>query len=254
MIPQTLGALVGFLALAAPGVTFELSRERRRARRTESAFREAARVALASFGFSAVSCTILGVLWLAAPGTAVDLPAWVVRGGSYFGTNLPRILGNSLFEVVVACALALLAALLTARWRRETASVSHATAWEDALRNERPDDGKVWLHVQLKSGRAFLGYLGWYTVGEKPADREVLLEGLTLKQGMFDDQGKVLAEKRIGTQWEKVLIAATEISYIRVAYTDAAGNPAQSHRREHERTSTEEPPPRQGPTATRAAN
>jgi hypothetical protein len=59
VIPQTILSLVAFLFLVAPGILFELRRERRRPGRKETAFREAARTALASLLFSVAAVLVL---------------------------------------------------------------------------------------------------------------------------------------------------------------------------------------------------
>lgn len=77
MTPQTMGALAAFLALVAPGIVFELRRERRRARRAETAFREAARVALGSLAFGG------GRVRVAAPPLIVIAVAFDLVLGRY---------------------------------------------------------------------------------------------------------------------------------------------------------------------------
>jgi hypothetical protein len=59
VVPQTIGALASFLALVAPGIVFELLRERRRAGARESAFHEASRVAVSSLAFTLAATMIL---------------------------------------------------------------------------------------------------------------------------------------------------------------------------------------------------
>jgi uncharacterized membrane protein SpoIIM required for sporulation len=59
VIPQTVLSLVAFLFLVAPGILFELRRERRRPGRKETAFREAARTALAGLLFSVAAVLVL---------------------------------------------------------------------------------------------------------------------------------------------------------------------------------------------------
>jgi hypothetical protein len=64
VIPQTILALVGFLFLVAPGLVFEIRRERRRPVLEETTFREVSRTALASLVFSVLALAILA--WVRA--------------------------------------------------------------------------------------------------------------------------------------------------------------------------------------------
>ncbi|MGW5716696.1 DUF6338 family protein [Amycolatopsis sp. NPDC003865] len=241
MFPQTLGAVIAFLGLVAPGLTFELSRERKRAPRQESAFREAARVGLASFGLTAVSCVAIYLGWRTAPSAAIDFPAWLQSGNPFFQRHLLLILATGLAEVALACALGVLVALAMAVFGRNRSSITHLTGWQEAFRQDLPRKTNAWLHVQLKDKQAFLGYLEWYTVGEKPEDRELVLEGRALTQATLDDRGSLTNVRRIGDNWEKVVIAATEISYIRVVYNDPQGNRRESARRRREVVPADEP-------------
>lgn len=59
MIPQTVGALIGFLIFIAPGVLWELLRERHRPPLDGSTFREAARVALMSVVLSGLAIAVV---------------------------------------------------------------------------------------------------------------------------------------------------------------------------------------------------
>ena len=59
MAPDTLGALLAFLVFVAPGLCFELLRERRRPALEQTAFREASRIALTSLLFSGAALVVV---------------------------------------------------------------------------------------------------------------------------------------------------------------------------------------------------
>ncbi|MEV6913022.1 DUF6338 family protein [Amycolatopsis sp. NPDC051071] len=88
-----------------PGIVFELLRERRRAGRTESAFREAARMALGSLAFSLVSSLLLTGAHTAF-GWFISLDRLTADPAAYARESLPLILTSVVTELLVACLLA----------------------------------------------------------------------------------------------------------------------------------------------------
>src|SRR6476620_7509987 len=91
MIPETLGAILVFLAFIAPGLSFELLRERRRPSIEETAFREASRIALTSVLFSGCALVLLGVIRAVHTSWLVDPGAWLVGGNAYAAAHLPAV-------------------------------------------------------------------------------------------------------------------------------------------------------------------
>lgn len=223
MIPQTLGALAAFLALVAPGIVFELRRERRRARHQETAFREASRVALGSLTFTLASLllltgiqelfSLLGLRLLASP------QAWLTSGDAYVREHLTLIVFSTAVELALACALAIGFDFLLARRGHERASVRQWTAWTEALRSDRPDGTTPWVHILLENGSSFFGYVRSFTPSGPMAEREIVIEGESLTY-----QGKPLSgteefeKKVIGDTWHRVVVPGSKIAYLRVAY------------------------------------
>lgn len=221
MVPQTLGALGAFLTLVAPGIVFELLRERRRAGRTESAFREASRVALGSLVFSLLASVVLiGVRPLVA-NALVDLPRFAADGAAYARQHVPAIAVSVVVELVLACAFAVLVDLVLARRGHETTSVQPQTAWRVVFRTDRPRDTVPWVHVHLEDGSSFFGFLRSHTASGDPDDREIVLEGTELTYlGQPLLGGDAVEETVIGGRWDRVVIPASRVKYLRVQYRD----------------------------------
>jgi len=225
VIPQTLGALAAFLALVAPGIVFELRRERRRAPREETAFREASRVAPGSLVFTLVSLLILtGIQGLAAAAglrLVASPEGWLASGQAYAQEHLALIVLSVAVELGLACALAIGLDVLLARRSHETATVRQRTAWSETLRIDRPAGTVPWAHVHLDNGSSFFGYVRSYSPSEPVNEREIVLEGESLTY-----QGKALAgteqyeKKVIGESWHRVIIPGSKIDYLRVCYID----------------------------------
>jgi len=228
VIPQTLGALAAFLALVAPGIVFELRRERRRARRTETAFREASRVALGSLVFTLASVLLLtGAQQLASLARLrlfVGPEEWLAKGEAYAHEHVTLILVSAAVELSLACALAVGFDAVLARRRREAATVRQYTAWTEALRADRPTGSKAWVHVFLEGGSSFFGYVRSFTPSGPIAERELVLEGESLTyQGRPLDGSEGTEKKVIGGSWHRVVIAGSKVTYLRVCYLTKDG-------------------------------
>jgi hypothetical protein len=226
VIPQTLGALIAFLTLVAPGIVFELLRERRRAGRAESVFREAARVALGSLGFSLASALLLlGVQGLSAAifggGPFIDL-AQLAGDPTYANRHLNVIVLTMVIELAVACGLALAVDLALAKRKQEITSVRQQTAWHEVFRGDRPKNAVPWVHVQLINGSSFYGYHRSHSASGGPDEREIVLEGQTITYVGTPFGGGETVEKRvIGDRWPRVVISSSQIAYLRVQYRDS---------------------------------
>ncbi|QFZ16888.1 DUF6338 family protein [Saccharothrix syringae] len=223
-MPQTLGALLSFLALVAPGIVFELLRERRRAGYQETPFREASRVALGSLVFTLLSCGLLvAANALLRADVLVDLDRLVAGGAAYARANLFPITFSVVSELALACALATLTDLLLARRRREVNSVDQQTAWRQVFRRDRPPNTLPWVHVQLTDGTSFFGFLRSHTTSGVQEERELVLQGTGMVYaGKAPNGSDEHVEDVIGERWARVVIPATQIRYLRVQYRDRA--------------------------------
>ena len=226
MVPQTIGALASFLALVAPGIVFELLRERRRAGARESAFHEASRVAVSSLAFTLAATMIL--LGLHAVTSAwfgwrwfVDVPALVTQP-DYAKRHVALIAYNVVAELALACVLALAFDTVLARRRRQPRSMGKHSAWVNVFREDRPPNTSCWVHVMLEDGTSFFGFLRSYDAAGDPDTREIVLEGVKMTyvgEPVSGGDGKKATV--IGQDWERVVIPGSRIKFLRVQYLDA---------------------------------
>lgn len=215
MIPNTLGAALGFLALVAPGVVFELLREKRRQALTDTAFREASRIALTSLVFSVGAFLVLVALdgwWHVLP----DVDLWVRTGNAYLREQYRVVATACLAQLVTACVLAALANRVLTLSGRGRAEIRHGSVWYHVLREDRPPNAVVWLQARLTDGTIVTGYLRHYTPGDKLEDREICLGG------RFLHLAKPGAEPAdISADWAAVTVRGSEIVTLQVVYMDA---------------------------------
>jgi uncharacterized protein DUF6338 len=213
MIPQTLGSLLAFLGLIAPGLLFELRRERRRPIIEETAFREASRVALTSLAFTLSSLALLAVVRARRPELMPDPGAWLEQGHRYVNEHYRLIARTFLIEIAIAAALALLADWLlsgTARGR-----IVPGSLWFHLLRMQRPENTVPWIHARLKDETEFWGYLGDYTPEEKLENRELSIVGPKLQMRRKGETTNTLLDT-----WASVAVRGDEINFLRITYVD----------------------------------
>jgi hypothetical protein len=197
VIPQTIVGFWFFLLLVAPGLTYELMRERRRPAIAGTAFREASRIALASFVFSLIAFCLLMALRAVAPGSIFDLGAYL-RDSGYLRQNYSRFIFTAILGVVLALGLAALSVGLpewlgtritpaTAKKFRLPLWLCHrglpgrltsgGVLWRVLVRDQ--PDGKVpYVSLRLSDGTRVAGYLRHYS-----DDADIDKQEIALKPG-----------------------------------------------------------------------
>jgi Family of unknown function (DUF6338) len=231
MIPQTLVAFILFLVLAAPGVFFEILRQRRRPSWEQSAFREASRTALASLVFSLGSLLLLAIVRTIWPRLLPDLGEWIARGNKAYLIDHYRLVARFMIaEVAIALLLAFLAnlAVLTANrwptrvqgwWRRVHHSfgpMGPETAWQKAFRLDVPSGASPFVRVRLKDGPVYQGAVDGFSTDTSRDDRELALGPPLSRAGGNDERLSPLAG------WQRVVVPASEIEVLWLTYVSKA--------------------------------
>lgn len=188
MVPQTVGALIGFLFFVAPGVFFELLRQFRRPAIEQSALQEAARIALWSVLFSSAGTGILVVVRTVGVDILPDPSTLAQDGSEYVADNLGRVGAGLALELLVAF---LVAALVDRSlgsetgWVRRLADRLRRTwlhdpdrqvvpfpVWWVTFHAGAPRDSDVHISVRTDDNTVFTGKLGAFsTSGGKRGTR-----------------------------------------------------------------------------------
>jgi len=216
VIPQTLAALVAFVALVVPGLAFELLRERRRAAVEETPFREVSRIGVTSACFSSVAITLLFALHAVRPSATVDLAAWLRDGTDYAADNLGSVLGTTLMFLVVATGLAW-ATDQVLRGRAE-ARIVGGSIWFSVFRVHRPEGARPWVHLRLSDETEIWGYAGDYSPEQKLENRELLVEG-----GGLQYRRKGATEATPLPDWSFIAVRGDSITWMKVQYLEPQG-------------------------------
>ena len=241
MIPQTVVAFVFFLLLVAPGVTYELLYERRRPAITETAFREAARIALYSFWFSFVACGIIALLRLIFPAVLVDPVAYNNDNKSYLKLHFTAIVWTVALEVIIALGLVFITDLIVVAklhlklLRHLPASVQRSISpfirkhgiWWHLFEDEfwRKGDKVPRLHVRLSDGSKIVGFLAMFTPYDTFDKTEIAItrgQGQNGRMQLLDRTAPIEEQKFKPINDDVIWVRVDDISYLRVKYNDIA--------------------------------
>ncbi|GGM99654.1 hypothetical protein GCM10009721_28360 [Terrabacter tumescens] len=213
MVPETLGAILVFLAFIAPGLAFELLRERRRPFIEETAFREASRIALTSMLFSLGGLSVLAVAQALGATWVVDSSRWLTDGQAYVSAHLGQVTASVLVFVGVSLGLSLLADWLLRR--SAPGRIVPGSVWFALFRQHRPDGATPWVHLRLKDGTELWGFVGDYTPDQKLENRELVLEQPRLQyRRPGQDQNVMLPT------WSFVSVRGEDIAWMKVQYIE----------------------------------
>jgi hypothetical protein len=214
MIPSTAAGVLALLGCIAPGLVFQLRRERFMPRADDSLLRETSRIALTSLVFTATATMVLVAVstkWAVLP----DVGEWLRRGHGYLPTHYRSV---SLFVVLIvggSCGLAVLFEWVT---RSDVhGKISPQSIWFMAFRQDSPESTKrVRLWVTTQDGTQFRGNLRHFTTDIAQDNRELSLGGSTLE--------RLPANAPADSDWEKltdfdaVLLPGADIRHVAVSY------------------------------------
>lgn len=234
MVPSTAGGLVGLLLILAPGIWYELIRQRSRPGRGDSAFVEVSRILLAGVLVSLTALILLGGFRALDPRLLADPQALLSQPG-YLAAHLGLVTWTAAWFLVLAMTIPAVWLYNTpgknahAEIRQESQWVSY---FDRIPRRDADDKGLpppefTYLQVRTASGVLYRGRLAGYDNGLDLDARELTL-------GRPD-----LITKPVGEPWESlepdgwsvVIIRGNEIKDIHVINVGPDDGPAPARRR-----------------------
>lgn len=211
MVPSTWLSIVFFILCIAPGLLFDLLAERRRAGVSESAFREASRVVLASIAFTAVGLLVIGSIRAITPSLMPDPRQLFGHSNTYAQNHYRLVLSALVLELAVACLIAVGVHMLLAG-RKDGPPLRSISSWQRVFRVECPIDRVAYIRVRTKDGTVHTGHVGYWTADLDQAEREiVLVPPLWSKTG-----SGCLAP--VPAEWQRLVLPAAEIVSMHVEY------------------------------------
>lgn len=218
MIPTTTAQILLFLALVAPGLYFELLRERRRPAIGETAFREASRIALASILFDVAALAALAIVRIIQPSWMPDPGRWLTHPATYVRDHYALITWAALGELALALGFATLVDRLR---RRRSGDMRPGGIWFQLFRADRPDNTVPWVSLRLTDGAEIAGFLSYYVPADDPASREIALRHNAQGTGLQLRKAEDRPIERLD-QWSDIVVRGDQISYFKVRYLPAA--------------------------------
>ena len=215
MIPESLATLYALLGLVAPGVVFQLVAERMRPSRRDSAFREAALVAVTSLVFTTTSVLLLAWVSRSRPSWFVNLQLWVGEGDKYLAHHLWIVVWSLGAEVLLAVLLAVASALALERFvSDEAADVAKSSVWWAALKHDSPEGMAAWVRADLVDGTVIWGYVHRFTLEETGDDRDISFQG----PGLTIQRSGRKEKKTRETYYKYFVVRASEVRMLSVAH------------------------------------
>jgi hypothetical protein len=226
MIPSTAAGLLALLGCIAPGLVFQLRRERHQPRAEESTLREASRIALTSLLFTAVSLAFL--VWISGSWSALpNIQLWLGSGRAYLRNNYLSVSLFLTLEVVIACLLALIGERLTRG--AVGGELSPDSIWWKVFRGDFPTSAaRVSLWVTTENGTQFRGALRHYTPETALEDREMALGGSALKR--LAPGADPLKDWEDLAEFDAIVIAGSDIRHFAVQYLQSDGTTVRASR------------------------
>jgi hypothetical protein len=217
MIPTTTAQLFLFLTLVAPGLYYQLLRERHRPGVEESAFREASRIGLSSVVFDGAALIVLAIVRAIKPAWIPDVRLWLAHPGSYVQAHYALIIWAGLAGLALAFGFATVADRLN---RKQSGNIRPEGMWFQLFRTYRPKDTMPWVSLRLTDGTEIAGFLAHFVPSDDPTLREIALrnsnDGTGLQLRRAEDQP--IQELH---QWSNIVVRGDQIGYFKVRYLPA---------------------------------
>lgn len=210
-MPDTWLGVILFLLLVAPGLSFDLLSDSRRAVVRESAFRELGRTILASLAFGSMGLAVAVGAYGLWPGVfAAPLRMIGVDAAAYVRSDAEHVAASLIVQTLLAFA----AVVGTHLWlrKRSNARLGNTSGWNVAFRTRAPVGTVPFVRVRTRSGTVWAGVVYDFSPDLEVADREITL-------------GPPLASSRTNSGlsavpdvWQRVVLRDSEIEWIIVKY------------------------------------
>jgi Family of unknown function (DUF6338) len=211
MVPGSWLSVLLFFLFVAPGLLFDLLSERRRARFSESAFREVSRVVLSSVAFSCFAFALLAIVRTVHPAWLPDPKRLLESWGSYAGDHYGLILRTLVLQASLALTAASAWHFVLARSEGK-ATIRPVSAWTQVFKRDCPKGHDAYVRVRLGDGIVYSGLVAHFT-----SDLEVDGRELVLAQPMASRTAEN-PMTAVPAQYQRVVIRGSAIEVMSVEY------------------------------------
>lgn len=209
MIPDSIGAVIAFMLLIAPGMVWERHAGRRIPEQKQTALREVSQIVLGSLTASSIAAVLLFWVWI---------PALAHQDDSII------LLGAAGATCLLACGLV----SLFAWWKlKGPARITDGSVWHKAFEDwvSDPESSGPYLTATLEDGTVWRGDYGAFDAGPEDADPLLCLKEPLSRRKAGDGERFVRYESG-----QVVLLPTRQIISVRVSYTQNSSREQESHR------------------------
>jgi uncharacterized protein DUF6338 len=219
MVPAGTFGVVVFFLFVAPGICYELLRDRTRLPREESTFVHVSRVLLSGTFITAFSLVLMAIVRWISPTSLLDLPKLLIQSTAYLADH-PGLVGWTLVvQLGVSASLAVVFSDLLTPLASKGKPIHQADSWHAMCELAAEQFRYVKVSLHLKSGRDILGiYVGASTELD-PTKRELIL-GAPLEERMAGSDKTVVLDEA----WQRVIVPGAEIEFLAIAYVGESKN------------------------------
>jgi len=191
-------------------LVYETRRESSRPPVSHSVLRETTRIVVVSVAASGGALLLLMIIRAARPELMPDPGAWLRDGRGYLVTHYRLVARSMLFEVLLACLIAFIAAP-----RRTSAGGRHVLTPLLWTAFHAEDPATVVLTIRMKTGEVYQGRLHMVEHGGIPSDRLV-----TLRHPLAWSPGKGQDLDALPLSQHAVVLAFSEVSSTWISYLE----------------------------------
>ncbi len=232
MVPATAIAVVVFVLIVAPGITFELLRQTRRPAFDQTALEELARVVLASIVLLSSAAAILALASLVFTDVVLDVAVFAARGPSWYWREHPGlVISTVVLEISLAATLAILCHRSLNRpdnrgWAAKAArgveaflrhesghQVERFGLWRTLLRDSRPTGADTQVTLLKTDGALITGLVGGYDTTGSSGQRDI-----ALSQPIQVYRSGWSAPQDVPSEWKYLIVSGAEISELFVTW------------------------------------
>lgn len=209
---STVIGLIWLVFLVAPGLLFDLLRERRLPTVQESAFRESSRVVLSGVIFNVLAVLVLRGVAIAGGPPTPDGRLWVADPRSYVVMNFDLVKRFIILELLLSLVFAFVTHVLL--MRGAITRIKPVTGWHNAIRGDAPAGSTPAARVKLDDGTVYVGAIGAFTTGDvAPDEREIVLRSPIWAKA--PNERNLISVPR---EWQEVVLSGSRIKSLAVAY------------------------------------
>ncbi|MBB4910593.1 DUF6338 family protein [Actinophytocola algeriensis] len=220
MIPAGAFGIVVFFLFVAPGICYELLRDRTRLPREESTFVHISRVLLFGTFITVISVFLMALVRWISPTSLLNLPDLLLAPTTYVADHAVLVGWTLFVQLALSASFAVVFSDVVTSRAAKGRPIHQADAWHAICEEAAEPYEYVKLSVHLKSGRDILGVYVGASTDLDPTKRELIL-GAPLEDRMAGSDRAV----SMNEAWQRIVVPGSEIEYFAASYVGVAKSP-----------------------------